>query len=76
MSRKGNSWGNAEAESFFKSLKVALVYDENFKTSEQAKNSIFEYIEIWYNKQRLHSVLGYKTPFEVEQEYYQFKKVA
>ena len=44
------------------------------KTIEQAKNSIFEYIEIWYNRERSHSSLGYKPPFEVEQEFYQFKK--
>ncbi|WNH12567.1 IS3 family transposase [Thalassobellus suaedae] len=44
--------------------------------SRVAKTSIFEYIEIWYNRKRLHSFLGYKTPYEVEQEFYQFKNVA
>ena len=48
----------------------------DFKTIEQAKPAIFEYIEIWYNRKRLHSFLGYKTPSEVEQEFYQFKNVA
>lgn len=76
MSRKGNCWDNAVAESFFKTLKVELVYGCDFKTIEQAKTCIFEYIEIWYNRKRLHSSLGYKTPYEVEQEFYQFKNVA
>lgn len=76
MSRKANCWDNAVAESFFKTLKVELVYDSKFKTIEQAKTSIFEYIEIWYNRKRLHSSLGHKTPFEVEQEFYQIKNVA
>jgi len=76
MSRKGNCWDNAVAESFFKTLKIELIYEDEFKTIEQAKTSIFEYIEIWYNKKRLHSSLGYKTPYEVEQEFYQFKYVA
>tara|TARA_B100000508_G_C11437868_1_gene267064 strand:- start:3 stop:833 length:831 start_codon:yes stop_codon:yes gene_type:complete len=76
MSRKGNCWDNAVAESFFKTLKVELIYGNEFKTIEQAKTSIFEYIELWYNKKRLHSSLGYKTPYEVEQEFYQFKNVA
>ncbi|WP_345008187.1 IS3 family transposase, partial [Snuella lapsa] len=66
MSRKANCWDNAVAESFFKTLKIELVYDNQFKTIEQAKTSIFEYIEIWYNRKRLHSSLGYKTPFEAE----------
>jgi len=76
MSRKGNCWDNAVAESFFKTLKVELIYGNEFKTIEQTKTSIFEYIEIWYNKKRLHSSLGYKTPHEVELEFYQFKYVA
>ncbi|WP_372758103.1 IS3 family transposase [Mariniflexile sp.] len=76
MSRKGNCWDNAVAESFFKTLKVELIYNDDFKTIEQAKTAVFEYIEIWYNRKRLHSFLGYKTPYEVEQEFYQFKNVA
>ncbi|MCL6218174.1 IS3 family transposase [Zunongwangia sp. M21534] len=76
MSKKGNCWNNSVAESFFKTLKVELIYDDNFKTIEQAKTSIFEYIEIGYNRKRLHSYLGYKTLCEIEQEFYQFKNVA
>ena len=73
---KGNCCDNSVAESFFKILKVELVYDDDLKTIEQAKIAIFEYIEIWYNRKRLHSYLWYKTPYEVELEFYQFKNVA
>lgn len=76
MSRKGNCWDNAVAESFFKTLKVELIYGNELESIEQTKTSVFEYIEVWYNKKRLHSSLGYKTPYEVEQEFYQFKYVA
>ena len=69
MSRKGNCWDNAVAESFFKSLKSELIYHEEYKTIEQAKIEVFEYIEIWYNRKRLHSALGYKTPIEIENEF-------
>jgi putative transposase len=62
MSRKGNCWDNAVAESFFKSLKTEWLYGKAFKTREQAEIAVFEYIEIWYNRRRLHSSLGYKTP--------------
>lgn len=68
MSRKGNCWDNAYAESFFHTLKVELVYREKFETKAEAMRKIFEYIEVWYNRQRLHSSLGYKTPVEYERE--------
>ena len=55
MSRKGNCWDNAVAESFFKSLKTELIYGNNLITKEQMELEIFEYIEIWYNKKRRHS---------------------
>jgi len=71
MSRKANCWDNAVAESFFKTLKTELVYGNKFESIEEAKSKIFEWIEIWYNKKRLHSSLGYKTPYEMEQEFYQ-----
>ena len=76
MSRKGNCWDNAVAESFFKTLKAELVYHEDYKTIEQAKAAVFEYIEIWYNRKRLHSTLGYKTPVEIELEFINMKNVA
>jgi putative transposase len=66
MSRKGNCWDNAVAESFFKTLKSDLVYGNNFQTMKEAKTAVFEYIEIWYNRKRLHSSLGYRTPLEME----------
>ena len=61
------------AESFFKTLKVELVYDYEFESIEEAKSKVFEWIEIWYNKKRLHLHQVIKTPCEVEQEFY--KKV-
>ncbi len=64
MSRKGNCWDNAVAESFFKTLKVELIYREIFIDRKYAALSVFEYIEIWYNRKRLHSTLGYRTPDE------------
>lgn len=66
MSRKGNCYDNAVAESFFHTLKVELVYMKNYKTREEAKNDIFEYIEIFYNRQRSHSAINYFSPMEFE----------
>ncbi len=66
MSRKGNCYDNAFVESFFHTLKVELVHRESFKTREEAKSAIFEFIEVWYNRQRIHSALDYKTPVEYE----------
>lgn len=62
MSRKGNCWDNAVAESFFKTMKTEMVYHENFQTRAQAKIAVFEYLEIWYNRKRRHSTLGYLIP--------------
>lgn len=64
MSGKGNCYDNAVCESFFHTLKTELVYFEKYETRDQARQSIFEYIEVFYNHQRLHSALGYKTPVE------------
>lgn len=68
MSRKGNCWDNAVAESFFKSLKVEWVYKHNYALRSQAELSIFQWIETWYNRKRIHSTLGYKTieEFQIE----------
>ena len=66
MSRKGNCWDNAPAESFFKTLKNELWGHKAFATREIARMAIFEYIEVFYNRQRLHSGLGYLTPIEYE----------
>ena len=67
MSRKACCWDNAVAESFFGTLKQELVYHCRFKTREEAKSAIFEYIEVFYNRFRLHSTLNYRTPESVEQ---------
>jgi transposase InsO family protein len=68
MSRKGDCWDNAVAESFFSILKTELVYQTSFKNKQDALRKIFEYIEIFYNRQRMHSTLGYLTPASYEQE--------
>jgi len=65
-SRRANCYDNAFAESFFHTLKVEIVHRNKFKTRKEAMNAIFEYIEVWYNRQRLHSSLGYQTPIEYE----------
>jgi putative transposase len=66
MSRKGDCWDNACAETFFASLKTELIGDHIFVTREQARREIFEYMEVFYNRRRLHSYLGYLTPLEFE----------
>ena len=66
MSRKGNCYDDSHCESFFHSLKTELVYRENFKTREEAKQAIFSWIKTWYNRQRRHSALDYKSPAEFE----------
>jgi putative transposase len=62
MSRKGNCWDNAVAESFFHTLKTELVYHEDYHNRWEARHSIFDYIESFYNRRRLHSTLGYQSP--------------
>lgn len=66
MSRKGNCYDNACMESFFGTLKTELVYGNRFKTRAEARQAIFEYIEIFYNRIRLHSSLDYMSPLEYE----------
>lgn len=66
MSRKGDCYDNAVAESFFSSLKTELVDHEDYRTREQARQSLFEYIELFYNRRRRHSYLGYVSPDEYE----------
>lgn len=66
MSNKGNCWDNAVAESFFKTLKAEQVDEANFATRDEARSAIFEFIEVWYNRQRLHSHLDYRSPTEYE----------
>ena len=66
MSRKGNCWDNAPMESFFGSMKAELVHHQRYPTREAAKRDLFAYIEGYYNRQRLHSTLGYITPEQAE----------
>jgi transposase InsO family protein len=68
MSSKGNCYDNAPTESFFSTLKRELVYRENFKTREEAKQKLFEYIEVFYNRKRRHSSLGYLSPLDFEKQ--------
>ena len=67
MSRKGNCWDNAVAESFFHTLKTGLTNHKQYQTRKQAKQDIFEYIEVFYNRQRLHSTNDYWSPVDYEE---------
>lgn len=69
MSRKGNCWDNAVMESFFSRLKVELIYAENYKLVDEARTGIFEYIEIFHNRARRHSAIGYVSPQVYEQQF-------
>ena len=68
MSRKGNCWDNAVAESFFHTLKTELIYHEVYETKAQANRAIFEYIEVYYNRERMHTVNGNLSPVEFEEK--------
>ena len=69
MSRKGECLDNAVAESFFSSLKTELIDHEDYRTREEARQSLFEYIEVFYNRRRRHSYLGYISPVEFERRH-------
>ncbi|MNL65447.1 Integrase core domain protein [compost metagenome] len=75
MSRKGNCWDNAVAESFFKTLKAEFVYHRKFENREAAKIEIFRYIEGFYHPKRIHSSIGYRTPNEMELLHQQNEKL-
>ena len=66
MSRKGDCWDNAAMESFFHSLKTECIYQEKYLTRNDAKKSVFDYMEVFYNRQRKHSYLGYQSPEQYE----------
>jgi transposase InsO family protein len=66
MSRTGNCWDNAVTESFFSTAKRELTHHESYASREEARRSLFEYIEVFYNRQRLHSTLGYRSPADYE----------
>src|SRR5262249_37586854 len=67
MSRRGDCWDNAPMESFFATLKKELVHHQSYRTRAEARASVFEYIEAFYNRVRRHSALGYRSPAEYEQ---------
>ena len=64
--RKGDCYDNAVVESFFSTLKNELVHDQDFVTREEAQAAVFEFIEVFYNRQRLHQTLGYVSPVQFE----------
>lgn len=66
MSRKGDCYDNAVVESFFGTLKTELVHHQDYQTRDEAKADLFEYLEVWYNRRRRHSSLGYLSPAEYE----------
>src|SRR5664279_3138837 len=68
MSRKGNCYDNASIESFWSTLKLELVYRRSFNTRAQAQREIFDYIESFYNRQRSHSALDYRSPVDFENQ--------
>lgn len=70
MSRKGNCYDNASAESFFSAIKNELIYLNKFKTRQEVRDAIFDYIEIFYNRKRRHQSLNYMTPVEYLKQYY------
>jgi transposase InsO family protein len=69
MSRKGDCWDNAVAESFFHTLKSELVHHNDYRTRDQARRSIFDYIEAFYNRKRRHSHNGNRAPLALELDY-------
>ncbi len=76
MSRKGNCWDNAVAESFFHTLKTQLIYHIRLKNINEAERILFKYIEIYYNQRRKHSANGWKAPAHREQEWFNLRKTA
>ena len=76
MSRRGNCWDNAVAESFFATIKVELVHDAAWATRAVARAELFEYIEVFYNGQRRHSSLGYLSPRAFERQHAQQRAAA
>ena len=68
MSRVGDCWDNAVVESFFATLTKELLIDGVFESRAHARRELFEFIEIWYNRQRRHSALGYRSPVQYEEE--------
>jgi len=68
MSRRGNCWDNAAAESFFSSMKTERIQRRMYRTREEARADVFDYIERFYNPRRRHSILGYLSPMDYEKQ--------
>jgi transposase InsO family protein len=75
MSRKGNCWDNSVSESFFNTIKTELNYNERYTTRESAKQIVFQYIEIYYNRVRKHSTIGFMPPMKFEENRQIVKRV-
>ena len=69
MSRKGNCWDNACAETFFSTIKCEMLYHKKYMTRQEVRRDIFWYIEVFYNRKRRHQALGYLTPMEYKRRY-------
>ena len=76
MSRPGLPYDNAMAESFFATLKLELMDDKPFETRDAARAAVFEYVELFYNRIRMHSALGYRAPMEAERDYQTVRTVS
>jgi transposase InsO family protein len=76
MSRKGDCWDNAVAESFFATLEAELILGADWATRAEARSAIFEFIEVWYNRERRHSTLGYRSPVQYEAEVLSWARAA
>lgn len=76
MSRKGNCWDNAVAESFFHTIKTQMIYHCKFQNVMEAEQALFNYIEVYYNRRRKHSTNGYKSPVQYEMEWWNNRKAA
>ena len=76
MSRKGNCYDNACAETFFSTIKCEILYHNRYKTREEAHKDIFWYIEIYYNRKRRHQALGYMTPMQFKQAFFENENAA
>ena len=72
MSRRGNCYDNAPTENWFATLKREIVYRSNYSNHAEARQNIFECIEVWYNRQRKHSTIGYMSPIAYEEQWKKF----
>jgi putative transposase len=76
MSRKGNCWDNAVAESFFHTIKTQMIHEHKFHNVAEAEQALFNYIEVYYNRRRKHSTNGYKSPAQYEMEWWNMREAA